>query len=65
MVPKKLIKRQQNLFRRPNNTFKSAGFIFLGAQLILPLSLLTKAINNFKKLLPRLGIEPRTFRSSV
>ncbi len=36
IMPKNLIKRQNNIFKRPNNTFSSTVFIYLGAQLILP-----------------------------
>jgi hypothetical protein len=35
-MTRNLIKRQQNIFRRTNNTFDTAVFIYLGAQLILP-----------------------------
>jgi hypothetical protein len=36
LMPKKLIKRLQKKFKRPNNTFKHPSFIYLGTQLILP-----------------------------
>ena len=36
MIPRNLIKRQQNIFKRSFNTFESSGFIYLSAQLILP-----------------------------
>ncbi len=47
MMPRNLIKWLQNIFKCPNNTFESAGFINLGAQLILPQKLL-KTLSNEK-----------------
>jgi len=35
MMPRNLIRRQKNSFRRPNNTFYIPGFIDLGAQISL------------------------------